>query len=134
MRVLVVEDNTEIREGLRRLLEGDGYDVTLVANGQEALEWLVRRRAVDHPCVILVDMMMPIMNGWEFIRHLQSDDILLTIPLVVSTGLDVKAGELGPETRVFKKPYDVGALLNEVHRHCRPAQANGDARPSIPSG
>jgi len=76
--VLILEDNDENRSFLRLLLEGEGYGVATAANGADALKWLTQH---PPPSVILLDLNMPIMNGWEFCAALNGP--LAKIPLVV---------------------------------------------------
>ena len=78
--VFVVEDDADTREMLCRFLELEGYHVESAVNGQQALE---RLHAGAHPSVILLDLMMPVMDGWQF-RHAQAQDAALsTIPVIV---------------------------------------------------
>ena len=85
-RILVVEDDRDIRESLQDLLEVEGYAVTTAENGRDALEQLQR---MDAPSVILLDLMMPVMSGDEFLRELRKDGALASIPvLVVSAWTD----------------------------------------------
>ena len=62
--ILVVDDDPDIRDSLREVLEDEGYDVSCVGNGREALDHL--KAASPRPCVILLDLMMPVMDGWQF--------------------------------------------------------------------
>ncbi len=100
------------------LLELEGYTAYCAANGQEALEQL---RKIPQPCLILLDLMMPVMNGWEFVHALDHDSTLATIPVVVVTAFSEKAG--GLTTRlIIKKPVDTVILLRVVHQHCGPPE------------
>src|SRR5215510_8699670 len=65
-RVLVVDDDQDIRDALCELLRDEGYEAIAVANGEEALTYL---KGGNLPCVILLDLMMPVMDGWEFRRQ-----------------------------------------------------------------
>jgi PAS domain S-box-containing protein len=119
---LVVEDDPETREMLRRLLENDGWEVTEAVNGRTALECVAERQ----PALILLDLMMPEMDGFEFITELQRHPVWQSIPIVVVTAKD-----LTPEDRLFlngsmllsgsvkrvleKGKYDREDLLREVH-------------------
>jgi CheY-like chemotaxis protein len=78
--VLILEDNDENRSFLRMLFEGEGYSVATAANGADGLQWLNRHPA---PSVIVLDLNMPVMNGWEFCEALQRRKRLARIPLVV---------------------------------------------------
>src|SRR5205814_8831977 len=83
-RILVVDDDPDIRDSLREVLEDEGYDVSCVGNGREALDHL--KAASPRPCVILLDLMMPVMDGWQFRREQKKlEPELANIPLVVIT-------------------------------------------------
>jgi CheY-like chemotaxis protein len=115
--VLVIEDDATTRDAMSIALEDEGYSVTGVANGQEALQHL--RRAAP-PNLILLDLMMPIMNGWEFRKQQAQDPALQSIPVVVvsaDTGVPQKAAALGA-TDYLIKPVDLEKLLEAVQRYC----------------
>src|SRR3712207_9589138 len=82
--ILVVEDNPDSRETLTLILEGVGYEVKSAENGREALTTLKNH---PHPCIILLDLMMPVMDGWEFRQHQQNDPNLAQIPTVVVSAI-----------------------------------------------
>jgi CheY-like chemotaxis protein len=90
-RVLVVEDEDVIRETFGLALELEGYKVFTAANGKEALDLLSK---IPAPCLILLDLMMPVMNGWEFIEAVQKDASLSTIPVVVVTAYGDQAKKI----------------------------------------
>ncbi|MFL5262818.1 MAG: response regulator [Anaeromyxobacteraceae bacterium] len=113
--VLVVEDDFAIRETLRELLEDEGYEVSWASNGREALELLAHRA----PRVILLDLMMPVMDGWEFRVAQQRDPALARIPVVVISadhGLDQKVAALAVDGWLAK-PFELDALLTTVRRY-----------------
>lgn len=112
-RILLVEDDYDIRESLRELLEVEGFHVDTAINGLEALEKLAH---IERPCVVLLDLMMPVMDGWETMRQLKQDVMLASIPVVV-----VSAAERTrpPEAaRFIKKPYSLDSLLDTVNEFC----------------
>lgn len=114
--VLIVEDNTDIREMLKMALEYRGYKVYEAENGQKGLEALSKLKA---PCLILLDLMMPVMNGWEFMEALREDMTLLTIPIVVVTAYSEKANSLSDKTEgIIKKPIDLKKLYQSVDDWC----------------
>jgi two-component system, OmpR family, response regulator CpxR len=112
--VLVVDDDPDIRETLRFVLEDAGYSVYLAANGKEALDLLA---SMDHPPgLILLDLMMPIMSGDEMLRALRAVHALAAIPVTIVTA----SGAPMPReaTGILKKPVDLDALLRVVAKNC----------------
>lgn len=114
--ILVVEDDVDVRETLEDILESEGYTVTTAANGQEALE---RLSGAALPCVVLLDLMMPVMNGREFLAALRRDPVLANLPVVVATAWPIEAEEAPGHQELLAKPYDLRNLLEVVRRHCR---------------
>ena len=116
--IFVVEDDSTIREVLASLLEMEGYDVREAANGQEALTHLQECRIA--PCMILLDLMMPVMDGVEFRRRQLQDPNFAQVPVVVITGkADIKdAKDLGLSA-IIEKPFKLGAILNLAAKYCR---------------
>jgi CheY-like chemotaxis protein len=115
--ILVVEDDFSIRETIAELLEGEGYSVTRAANGAEALE---RLRRTEETSLILLDLMMPVMDGWEFRSRQKSDPRLAGIPVVVlsaDNALDQKVSSLGVDAWL-SKPFEVERLLETIDRLC----------------
>ena len=117
LHALVVEDDTESREVLRRFLENDGWKVDQAENGRVALERLL----LAPPTVILLDLMMPEMDGFEFVSHLKRDAALRQIPIVVVTAKDLTEAERkqlnGQVSQVLQKgAYSRDELLAEVSR------------------
>lgn len=112
--ILVVEDNKEIQDSLKMALEVEGYNVFTADNGKEGIEILEK---IPTPCLILLDLMMPVMNGWEFVEAISKDIMLSTIPVVVVSAFGDKKGT--PKTDGYiAKPIDLDALLNTVCKHC----------------
>jgi CheY-like chemotaxis protein len=117
--VLIVEDDADLREMMAQLLTLEGYHTETVANGREALKYL---NEAPRPDVILLDLMMPIMDGWEFRKRQQNDPNLADVPVIVLTALDqaqARASDLNG-VDFLKKPLDFDRLLELVRRHCRP--------------
>jgi CheY-like chemotaxis protein len=115
--VLIVEDNIDTRDALAFILRHEGYRVSTAANGQEALD---RLRDGARPDVILLDLLMPTMDGWEFSNQLAQDPALASIPVVVVSGVgdvDEKVGSLHPAA-CLPKTADLATLLDTVRRHC----------------
>ena len=111
--VLVVEDDPDIRDATAILLEDEGYQVEQAENGQRALELLARGPT---PCLVLLDLMMPVMDGHEFLERLRAlGPPNAALPVVVMTAAHNPSV---PEARqVIRKPYSVDALLEAVERH-----------------
>jgi CheY-like chemotaxis protein len=114
--VLIVEDDVELRDMMAQLLTLEGFVATTVANGREALEYL---RRGDRPDIILLDLMMPVMDGWEFRRKQQSDPALATVPVVVLSALDHRRAAEVDAVAFLKKPLDFDRLLELVRQYCR---------------
>lgn len=112
--ILIVEDDEGIRDALRLMLEFDGYDVETAENGKVGIE---RLSAIDTPCLILLDLMMPVMDGWAFAAVLKKDLMLAAIPIVVVTAFADKAQFVGA-AHIVKKPVDMDTLLSFVKEYC----------------
>jgi CheY-like chemotaxis protein len=114
--VMVVEDDFAIRETLRELLEEEGYGVVEASNGVEAL---ARLRGDKAPRLILLDLMMPVMDGWQFRDVLEHDPKLASIPVIVISadhGLEEKVGEMRVEG-YLAKPFELDRLLATIERY-----------------
>jgi CheY-like chemotaxis protein len=112
--VLVVDDDWQTRSALKMTLEAAGHAVREAATGQEALEVLSRS---PRPDVILLDMVMPVMNGWEFRDRQLQDPLLADIPVVVfSAAYDSspRAAEILGVARVLFKPIDCDEALASI--------------------
>jgi CheY-like chemotaxis protein len=114
--VLVVDDDPDIRESLREVLEDEGYEVACVGNGREALDHL--KASQPRPCVILLDLMMPVMDGWQFRREQKQDADIAEIPLVVITATG-KRPVLIDAAELVMKPLDLSQLFAAVERYCK---------------
>jgi CheY-like chemotaxis protein len=112
--LLVVEDDPGIRRSLAEALEDEGYSVVLAANGREAID---RLREQPTPCMILLDLMMPIMDGWEFLRARRENEDLAAIPVVVVSAYADKVKTVEAE-HFIQKPIDLARLLAVVTRYC----------------
>jgi CheY-like chemotaxis protein len=110
--VLVVDDDTSILDTVSAILSGEGYDVVSAASGQEALEAVARKQ----PLLILLDMRMPIMDGWAVARALRGQGI--NVPIIVMTAAESAkrwADEVGAEG-YLAKPFGLDELLATVER------------------
>lgn len=120
--VLVVEDDDCARKALAMLLNDD-YDVVEAANGREALAMLAKGARPD---VILLDLVMPQMDGWEFMKRQRADWRLCTVPTIVMSGIashDPRCMEM-PVVRFLQKPYTpeqlIAAIETEIGYFARP--------------
>ncbi len=125
--IVIVDDDHDVREALGEVLSEEGFDTRLFESGRAALDFL---RGVDggaalpqppaDAALILLDLMMPGMNGWQFREEQLKDENLLEIPVVVIT-----ASRLGSEAiharEVLFKPIGLGELVDAVHRNVRAA-------------
>ena len=121
-RVLLVEDDDLIRQALTTILEVEGYAVLTAADGEEALR---RLQGPQPPDLILLDLMMPGMDGWQFRREQRQDRALASIPVVVFSAVDLaeqKAAGLGAAGHL-EKPVEPRKLLATIRRLCGPAGA-----------
>ena len=121
--VLIIDDDAAVRESLAEALEDAEYSPIATANGQEALEYLQKG---GRPCVILLDLMMPIMDGWQFRAAQLADPTLGPIPVIVLSAVN----EIGrvPAGAVLRKPVRLATLLEAVRRFCAPQKARRKPR------
>lgn len=115
--VLVVDDNDMNRDVLSRRLQREGYEVSTVENGKKALEIL----AIEKYDIVLLDIMMPDMDGFETLKRIRGTDKLKTLPVIMLTSLnemeDVKKCiGLGANDYVLK-PYNIEDLKNRIEKH-----------------
>lgn len=117
--VLIVEDDDDLREMMAQLLTLEGFRAETVANGRDALEYL---RRADLPNLILLDLMMPIMDGWEFRRIQTEDPRLASLPVIVLSALEPpRTADFGGAL-FLTKPLDFDRLLELVRRYVTPAE------------
>ena len=116
--VLVVEDDSDLRESLCQALCDSGFSAISAGNGQQALELL---QAGARPSVILLDLMMPVLNGWELRDALRDDPRFADIPqLVISAYMDEAEQHVLalPPDDCIRKPFHIRILLEAIERHC----------------
>jgi CheY-like chemotaxis protein len=110
--ILVVEDENDLRDAACEFLRAAGFVVVPAQNGVDALN-LIRRRG--RPSVILLDLTMPVMNGYEFLRFLRKDRVLQSVPVVVTSAID----DLPEGARfLLRKPYEIRRLVDVLTRCC----------------
>jgi DNA-binding response OmpR family regulator len=114
--ILVVEDDENIRESLRDILTAEGYTLFEAENGRVALE-LINEGKLKEPCLILLDLMMPEMNGWEFLEARRKQNAIASIPTIVFTAVTDSRMPKGA-IKILKKPFDLNELIRLVESHC----------------
>lgn len=114
--ILVVDDDDDIRATLSELLAADGYPVATAANGRDALEYL---HSHDHPCFVLLDMTMPVMSGWEFLKERTRSAHLQRVPVVLmSANMDLlRMDDLKLFDRLTK-PFEFEAVKRLAGKYC----------------
>ena len=118
--ILLIEDDVDIRTILKDALELEGYRVCTASNGKEGIEMLP---AIPVPGLILLDLMMPVMNGWEFAEALETYHAYAEIPIVILSAFS------DPEKQIraigsIKKPLDWDVLFALVRKHCGPGESH----------
>lgn len=121
--VLVVEDDEANRDFLRVLLEGEGFLVATVCDGREALDWLVSH---PRPSLVLLDLEMPRMDGWEFLQEADRTATLAGIRVVILTGRVQRLQVLD----WLSKPAEPDTLVETLKHHMR---VSGQAQSSMPT-
>jgi CheY-like chemotaxis protein len=119
--VLLVEDDGDLRDAMADTLEESGYSVAAVSNGLECLEWL--READRPPSLILLDLMMPVMDGWQFRVEQLKDPKLAAIPVVILSAMASPA--VNDNVEHLKKPVKLQPLLALVARYSGAGHAKG---------
>jgi CheY-like chemotaxis protein len=113
--VLIVEDDADIRSFMQFLLDSSGYNTVAAGNGREALEAMRGKR----PCMVLLDLMMPVMDGFEFRARQLRDPSLATVPVLCLTAMpDIPSLEARLSAPCLHKPVSVDRLLTEVEARC----------------
>ena len=113
--VAIIEDDKEFRDMLRELLEEEQYRVVALSNGAEALEAL---RGDTLPNVILLDVSMPVMDGFDFLRYRNDDPQLAAIPVVLVTNAKPHERPTIGVNDVVRKPIDIDEILFAIKRYC----------------
>jgi CheY-like chemotaxis protein len=114
--ILVVDDDRELQDAIADLLQSRGYRVSFADDGAKALQWL---RESDAPSLILLDLMMPVMDGHEFLAQRNADPVLAAIPVVViSAGRHPRGSVVPGAADVLYKPFESDHLIRIVQRFC----------------
>lgn len=111
--VLIVEDEEDLREMMREALESKGYSVVTAEEGQEALHKI---DGIDHLCLVLLDLLMPGMNGWDFFEKMRERPELAAVPVIVHSSASSRAP--AGVTRVLQKPIMFERLISVVGEYC----------------
>ena len=129
-RILLVEDDAAIREGVADGLAFEGYQAAGVANGREALDWLERE---GPPSVVVLDLLMPIMNGAQLLERLRADPRWAGVPAVLMSAAMPGREALPRADAYIQKPFDLSQLVAALARWCPPPgngpSAGGAAAP-----
>jgi len=115
--LLLVEDDDDVRDAMAASLRDEGYEVAEAENGRLALEWLQRN---GDPCLVLLDLWMPVMSGMELREKMVEDPRLAALPLVIVSAAGdgkARAQEMGA-IGFLRKPLDLQDLLATVERFC----------------
>jgi CheY-like chemotaxis protein len=128
MGIVVVDDDDDIRDAVREVLQQEGYSTEGARNGEEALRLL--RVGENHPCLILLDMMMPVMDGWEFLTQIDDEPTLHRIPVAIMSAhpsirraFDKGRGKDVSTRLLLPKPLNLLRLLSVVREVCSCADA-----------
>lgn len=118
MTILIVEDDEDIRDAVQDLLERRGYQVVVAGDGRQGLARL--RALPTPPAVILLDLTMPVMSGWEFLVEKAGDPAIADVPVVVMSAVPNLEQQPGAAdwAGILKKPVAAGTLLETVERFC----------------
>jgi CheY-like chemotaxis protein len=120
--VLIVDDNEDLRELMRGALQSRGYAVVTATEGEEALRIL---EEINPPCVILLDLIMPGMDGWNFCDKIRQLPELASVPVIVHSSASSRPPD--GATRALKKPLGFDRLLSVVAEFCNPTSATTSA-------
>jgi CheY-like chemotaxis protein len=116
-QVLIVEDSTDVRESLAGIVEGAGHTSHQAANGREALRWLNEQQ--ERPCIVLLDLRMPVMDGWDFLAALNADPRWSDVSVIVISAT-IRRGAPNPVLRAqafWSKPPDP-EKMEAIHQYC----------------
>ena len=122
-RIVVIDDDADLRNALAVMLRLDGYEVTGFSDATEAISRIEGGLPAD---VILLDLMMPIMNGWEFCQYRDRSTVLKKVPVIVITARQSIDRPIGV-SEILLKPFDPQALEDAIGRAlARPPASDGD--------
>lgn len=115
-KILLVEDNSDIQDNLTMFLNLENFEVASAFDGKQGLDVL---RSSGDVCAILLDLMMPGMNGYEFLRERQGDPQLVKIPVILlSAATDLEKTAKTYQLPFVRKPIDLDQLMQSIHKVC----------------
>ncbi len=114
--VMIVDDDPDIRDAFCAILEVEGYEVICVDNGQAALDHLVT--GGETPCVIFLDLMMPVMDGWEFRTRQKKLHHYADIPVVVVTAAGRDRSSTIDAAEILEKPVSYEQIMRAIDSYC----------------
>ncbi len=116
-RVLIVEDDADIREAIAEVVESEGHEAIQKPDGRTALDWL--RSTGRRPCLVLLDLMMPVLDGYGFLAERRSDPRLAEIPVVVISAVrDTARTRSEQPAALLAKPIDLDRLVGVLREFC----------------
>jgi CheY-like chemotaxis protein len=113
--ILVIDDDPAICQSMKDVLEINGYDVTVAKDGLDGIKALSAMKI--RPCLILLDLMMPGMNGWGFLDFQRNDDRFSTVPVIVCSAYENSARSIS-KNPILTKPVKLSSLLGAVQAFC----------------
>jgi CheY-like chemotaxis protein len=119
--ILVAEDDVGLRDVVAEILQSSGYEVVPVDDGKQAIDYLTA--AEEAPAAVLLDLMMPVVDGWDCLRLMRSDDRLCWIPIVVMS--EAEQGAAGADM-FLRKPFRVDELLETIDHFARDGSTHRD--------
>ena len=122
--VLLVDDDQDLRDSIADLLRQRGYHVTTAEDGYAAMS-IITGNGV--PCIVLLDLVMPGMDGWQFLGAMQNDPHLAAIPIVIASAHAATHAPPAGAIAVLHKPFDFDELFSVVARHCGPGGSGASA-------
>lgn len=116
--ILVVEDDEDVREAIAVALEAEGYRVLSAENGRDALS-ILTSGAERPPCVVLLDLMMPVMSGVDLLDAMRDDEALKPIPVLILSAWEHEGqARRAPAQGFLRKPVELDVLLRSVAKYC----------------
>ena len=112
--VVIIDDDEMIRNSVQLILQSDHYKVYTASNGKDGIDLLSK---IKTPCLILLDLMMPVMDGWEFLDLRKKNNILFKIPVIIISAFGNQAKIIDVNGFLIK-PIEKNKLLQVVHQFC----------------